>query len=65
MRRINTLKIPSEIRVNIFIIYHIDLIFTEADDNIIENMKATQEFKNLAQQKGIDRIQEREDFLLG
>jgi hypothetical protein len=41
------------------------MLFNEADDNMIVNMKGKPEFVNLQKLKGADTIQEREDYLMG
>jgi len=44
---------------------HSSMLFNDADDNMIINMKGSVEFEALKKEKGSDLIQEREDYLLG
>lgn len=39
--------------------------FTEADDQIIKNMKGSEDYNLLVRHRGEDKVLEREDFLLG
>jgi hypothetical protein len=44
---------------------HSNLLFNNAEDNLILNMKGKPEFSNLEKEKGSDIVQEREDYLMG
>jgi hypothetical protein len=46
-------------------IRNLKLLFNQADDSLILNMKDSQQAKNLERDKGIDRVREREDYLKG
>ena len=41
------------------------MLFNEADDNMIVNMKGQPELVDLQKLKGADTVQEREDYLMG
>ncbi len=42
-----------------------NVIFTEAEDKLILEMKGSMEYDLLVAEKGQERVQEREDYLLG
>lgn len=46
-------------------IRNIRLLFNDADDYIVMNMKGKKELSDLEREKGVERIKEREDFLKG
>ncbi len=45
-------------------IRNINVIFTEAEDKLIIEMKGSMEYDLLVAEKGQERVQEREDYLL-